>query len=134
MTAKTLQDLFDIAITKTAEQGKISMDFTDGLCLYRHPNGCQCAVGRLIDNEFYHESFDNNATTAKELPILVAVQKSHPELSIDIDDVLLQEFLEALQDAHDKSAKNPSDFRQSFLRRATRVAKEFELSMPPLDS
>lgn len=63
-------------------------------CLYRGPNGTKCAVGCLIEDEFYTPSMENQIVGASI--INSALRKSGVPCSIEIE-----QLLRDLQDLHD---------------------------------
>lgn len=88
------QEVFDKVVTHLYTQGVQSVG-ADGMCLYRGPNGTMCAVGALISDEDYDESFEGEAVGG----ILdSASQKNLPSINaLKIHETLLSD----LQAAHD---------------------------------
>lgn len=57
------QEIFETMVKNLMKQGRKSVvgsiDSGDETCLYRGPNGSKCAIGFLIDDLEYNESFEN---------------------------------------------------------------------------
>jgi len=54
---KTAQELFDKVATHLLTQMRKSIDIHTGKCLYRAPDGAQCAVGCLFEDSDYVKEF-----------------------------------------------------------------------------
>lgn len=54
------QEVYDKMVAHLRKQGKRSVD-ADYNCMYRSPEGLQCAVGCLIEPEEYNEVFENRS-------------------------------------------------------------------------
>ena len=55
----TAQEIFDRVATHLFAQGHRSVgDFADPICLYRGPNGDQCAMGCLIPDDIYEAAME----------------------------------------------------------------------------
>ncbi len=67
----------------------------DGSCLYRGPNGLKCAVGVLIEDEYYDPEMETNSP--KNDLVRKALEKSLGE-KMTLDNISL---LTNLQDIHD---------------------------------
>jgi len=91
---RSAQEEFDAVCEHLVKQGQRAYDEEMGACLYRAPNGLQCAVGCRIPDEVYHpdmeeKGVDNLLTYFKDvLP---------PEIKE------YQYMFESLQHVHDTS-------------------------------
>lgn len=55
----TDQELYNLVIRGLLKQGGPSVENDPGAtCMYRGPNGCKCAAGQLIKDEFYAFSLE----------------------------------------------------------------------------
>lgn len=73
--AMTLQEIFDVAVTGLLKQGKKSMQ-TTGACAYRGVEGCKCAVGFLIKDEFYDRIMDVDTMSVRTTTVEAALVNS----------------------------------------------------------
>lgn len=86
------QEIFNEVYLRLLQQGVPSIK--NGLCRYRGPNNTRCAVGWLIPDEEYQETFEGKRVMAlaregtEEGPLRKFLWEN-------------QEFLEELQKAHD---------------------------------
>ena len=66
-----MQELFNKAVGGIYNQGKPSyqpsMGSDAGVCMYRGPEGVKCAVGFIIDDEFYYERLEHSTVEAVEV-------------------------------------------------------------------
>lgn len=58
-TLKTDEDVFNAVVAFLNEQGKPSVNPTNGNCAYRGEHGTMCAVGSLIQDGEYDESYED---------------------------------------------------------------------------
>jgi len=56
---QTAQDIFDTVATHLLTQGAKALSSDEGRCVYKAPDGLQCAVGCLIKDEHYSEYFED---------------------------------------------------------------------------
>ena len=57
----TPQKMFDHIVSHLVKQGKPSVHIDNKgrrACMYRSPDGCMCAAGAVIPDEYYLESFE----------------------------------------------------------------------------
>lgn len=102
------QEVFNTVKNHLLTQGVPAVRFGENVgcptgCLYRGKGGLKCAVGVLIEDEFYSEDFeeqapsqDLNPSKAKKM-LWEALEKS---LNIKLD-TKSKEFLAELQEIHD---------------------------------
>ncbi len=67
----TKQQLFDRVAAHLIRQQEQSRH--SGGCLYRGPNGLRCAVGVLIPDGLYHESFEQSFVPALPAAVLAEI-------------------------------------------------------------
>lgn len=53
----TIQEIFDKITQHLLTQRKVSLDI-EGICQYRNPEGLKCAVGCLIEDQYYDKSLE----------------------------------------------------------------------------
>jgi len=58
MTYRTRIEIVELVTKHLLAQGKRSTEAGASKCLYRGPNGLQCAIGCLIPDELYKDWFD----------------------------------------------------------------------------
>lgn len=86
-------------------QGPNPNDDSSTICLYRDGNGCRCAIGFLIPDEWYTPSIEGHAVRDHRVDkIMVLAGLFH---SVSDEDEL--EFFTDLQQVHDKI--DPSGWR-----------------------
>ena len=112
MTARTRQEIFDIAWT-----GLKAQDFTQSAaneygCLYRGPNGLRCAIGHCISDEEYQEVFEGTGILAD------GGHSIRKAARISADDL---GFVGDLQAAHDENPA-PDAMKEAFLDLALRYS------------
>lgn len=125
------QEIFNEVYTKLVKQGAPSIE--NGVCRYRGPNNTRCAVGWLIPDEEYQETFEAKGvvTVAREEIEEGPLRKFLWEN---------QEFLEELQKAHDSLLEYgysdyPADLKpESWLEKwkgaMSGIAKMHNLTIP----
>jgi hypothetical protein len=91
----TDRQVFEYVKNHLLNQNMKSHDGAD--CLYRGPEGMSCAVGCLIDDDFYDESLEDNP--AQFFLVISAVQDSIPNWNAQDDCSML--MLKILQQVHD---------------------------------
>ncbi len=130
MTTKnitTIQEAFDIVYKHLLTQGERSMSIDEEgeeQCLYRGPNGLKCAIGVLIDDEYYLPNLEG------ESPFEGGVRRAL-ELSGCSGEVVSDSgisTLSRLQRLHD--IKGCTFWKSSLIK----FAKEFELTVPEVES
>lgn len=105
MQTRTKQEIYDIAAHHLMTQDVRSRQDEHGGCMYRGPNGLQCAVGCLIPDEIYDGAMEGKSA--------MALVRTHPETQPYLgypqggDQVA---FLTRLQRLHDK--REPSTWHE----------------------
>jgi hypothetical protein len=100
------QEIFNKVYVHLLAQGRKSEEKDAGSCAYRSPEGLSCAVGCLIQDEFYSLGFEGLSIAAatctdpdsKDKALLKALTDS------GIDVILSRKLLCELQDIHDNSS------------------------------
>jgi hypothetical protein len=114
------QEIFTKVVSHLRAQNAKSNDL-DG-CKYRSSTGLMCAVGCLIDDEFYSyrlEGLNLDATVVN-----IALTQS----GINVDDTKIMKMLNALQFTHDNY---PTDgWEDDF----SNIAKKYNLFISPLNT
>jgi hypothetical protein len=87
------QQIFDKVYQGLASQNFRQSSSAGGRCLYRGPDGLKCAIGWLIPDDEYHESFE-------KLPIIGIAKQSQATCKI-MESPVNFEFSNELQLAHD---------------------------------
>lgn len=118
----TAQTLFDKVATHLMTQGRASMltrPHADPLCAYRGNNDTACAVGCLIEDNRYHDSFEGSTIMSSVVAHSIPGTEDHVGL------------LGALQSAHDHLIeRDPGDVfeRESLARELASIAARFDVS------
>lgn len=86
-------------------------------------NGVKCALGHLMDPARYDESFEGN--DLESLPAILTGFADKYDVSEDDD----EEFLNALQIAHDNCFRDPY-FMRHFELNIAQLAQDFNLEVP----
>lgn len=104
---KTNHQVIKYVRGRLLKQGRKSLSMA-GNCKYRGGEelDLKCAIGWLIDDEWYESSFEDKKVTDKR--VFSAVKKSVPNWKIDMD--LLQQF----QSIHDEF--QPNEWKWKFNR------------------
>lgn len=102
--AKKLYEINDKVCAHLESQKKVSAVPNSTFCVYRSEDGCMCAVGALIKEEFYLPAFEGRAAYTE--PVLEAVCASQG-ISYDtglkhMQAILLADVLCAWQNYHDR--------------------------------
>lgn len=116
-----IQKLFDKSVTHLLTQMEQSMD-DEHNCVYRGPNGLKCAIGALIDDEWYDkETLEEMAITA--LCVQNAVAKSQ---GFSLSDLREEDWLilREVQIIHDEYLP------QKWKDKLTALAEKHNLTMP----
>lgn len=124
----TAQEVFDVAVEGVILQGAPSIaqgGTKAGDCVYRTPEGLECAAGQVWPDELYNEVMEgqsiNGLADANDVPESL---RSHLTL------------LKDLQQAHDCAAATGLGERKLFLEgfgnNARHIAEKFRLTVPPL--
>lgn len=91
----TKKEIFEKVRDHLLKQNALSKDEFDGRCLYRSENGLKCAIGCLISDEDYRDSFEGkNIRGIHE----IIINKILPS---DLDGENGIVFLQKLQNIHD---------------------------------
>ena len=106
---KTNHQVIEYVRDNLIKQGKQSRSVYNGNCKYRggEDYDLKCAIGWLIDDEWYQASFEDKKVTDRR--VFSAVEKSVPNWKIDMD--LLQQF----QHIHDHFEPNQWEWQFSRL-------------------
>lgn len=116
------QDMFDVMTSALLAQGKQSGEVpeegADFECRYRAPDGCKCAVGHLIKDEFYNEGFEGSNMCATT--VINAVEKS---LGVHLTEHDI-DFLQHVQEVHDNTS--PETWDSQFRKVACDWALEYK--------
>lgn len=121
-----MQELFTRAVLGVIAQGKPSMGTST--CAYRGAGDTKCAVGFLIEDDFLPPDLNEDAGLADNEEIWEAVLASNPDLAPQLGPEA-RRMLEKLQNAHDNAALD-TPFVATFIRRARKIADEYNLEMP----
>ena len=125
----TMQEQYDATVRHLRDQGRQSWDPVKGMCMYRAPDGCMCAIGPMIPDALYDPSMET---------IGVCQLAQNPELQSALlgeDGPSSLELLVALQEVHD-DPRNWSENRgmtRRMLNRLRKIAMRNELSDAALD-
>lgn len=99
------QQVFDKIVSHLRSQGKQSRN-TLGDCVYKNTDGTSCAVGCLIEDQFYSPDIEGLSVD----DIFDALSRS---LGIPFSDViLLEELLNDLQATHDRGVSKWEDEKE----------------------
>ena len=86
----TNQELFDKVFNNLWEQNKISLNISDAeendidaTCMYRSPDGCKCAAGFLIEDEYYNPLLEGKSSSVHAVAeMLVQSGVHHTQLTM----------------------------------------------------
>lgn len=99
-------------------------------CVYRAPDGCKCAAGHLIDDQFYHPSFERRAVP-QPFSSMGDAHKTMVEAfvnsGVDLHDREVYHLVHALQRVHD--GYEPNQWR----RKLHDVARRFNINCHTLN-
>lgn len=129
----SIENILKKAIYGVLNQGIASASKTSPeQCLYRSDDGCKCAVGHIISDEYYDETLETHSVRSDKI-------KKAVDLSNDVDaDSDLYEALSILQFSHDMftskliSSENYYDlvegktFLETFIYHAKNPSANFE--------
>lgn len=109
---KTNHQVIEYVRDRLINQGKKSLSTYSGSCKYRggEDYDLKCAIGWLIDDEWYRTSFEDKKITDRG--VCSAVEKSVPNWKIDM------ELLQECQYIHDHY--EPNEWEWKFNRLMTR--------------
>lgn len=118
---KTLQETFDKIVDHLRKQNSKSLMEAprDDTCAYRGKDGKMCAVGCLIEDEFYDPSLEGNIVYDEK------VKNALRNSGYYIDDKFIQ-LMDSMQKCHD--GKDVKDWESSFIS----IANEYNLELKPL--
>jgi len=130
----SIQHIFDKAAVGMLRQNKQAMSMDGDSCAYRGSDGCKCAVGFLIKDEHYSESFEgptvkrigivgHDSLILKTKALAKALRSSH----VNIDDHDTRRLLEDLQEIHDDGS--PSHWHKDLKQ----LAEKMGLSTKSMD-
>jgi hypothetical protein len=110
------------------KQGRPAANYiSDGdktCCMYRMPDGRSCAVGCLIDDNFYTPAFENLTVQRREVQNAVKESINQPMYETDVA------LLAYLQSAHDRWAARKATAPDALLVGALRdIANDFNLNV-----
>lgn len=110
----TNQEIFTKVVTHLRKQGRQAMS-PGGSCMYRAPDGAQCAAGCLIADEHYSPSIEHLG--ARNTPVADVLEASGvPKQSLRL--------VHCLQQVHDALAPFVWESRWAL------IAKDFGLEVP----
>lgn len=119
---KTLQETFDKMVDHLRKQNSKSFlnEHVDGdVCAYRGQDGKMCAVGCLIEDEFYDPSLEEN--TVSNPKVRNALHKS----GYEINEKFLK-LMDSMQKCHDE--KEVNDWESKFYS----IAIHHDLELKPI--
>lgn len=117
---KTLQEAFNKMYVHLMTQ-KVRSEGIDGGCAYRGADGRQCAIGCLIEDEYYLPEIEG--TTNQNGLVIFAIKLS----GWDIDSKSLQVYTH-MQDVHDRIS--PEDWQELL----GELARIYELTIPEMEN
>ena len=94
--------------------------YVDGSCKYRGPDGRKCAIGLLIADDFYEETFEG---------FLVSYSMWNALYKSGVPRFVLR-FLFDLQQAHDTAAYGRTEFWESWTLQLRRLCEIHDLEFP----
>ena len=111
----TDRDIFNAITLRLVKQGKpafeMQMDWDTeeyildpNTCAYSNYNGDKCAVGQIINEDWYDQDFEGQPVTS--VSVLKAVSFSNEGWNITINSILMLQLLQAI---HDKAGGNVID-------------------------
>ena len=103
----TDEGVFEFVKQHLLTQGQKSATITS--CFYRQNNGLSCAVGCLIEDEFYNSGLEFH--NGNDPIVLEAIKKSLPNWNINTD------MLVALQEVHDDYEPEEWEHKLEYLER-----------------
>jgi len=133
MNQLTRQQIFDKVAEHLLTQMERSSD-SEGVCLYRGPNGLMCAAGCLISNQEYDEiiegdRIDSAVTQIRANPTqLEGLQKIRVACGIEGE----KSFCRTLQRVHDE--REPKDWENTLREIAEESTLEYKSYGPSKDS
>lgn len=117
----TEQELFTTAVTGLLAQQAYSFDPDardgQGSCLYRGPNGTKCAIGHLIPDHLYDESFEDRMAYSLSVALAAGIPYE------------LTNFAGELQALHDDAARDRDPW-PTFVTKLQGFAETHGLEMP----
>jgi hypothetical protein len=113
--ALTDRDIFNKITLQLVKQGKpafeMQMDWDTeeyildpNTCAYSNNDGDKCAVGQIIDEDWYDQEFEGQPVTS--VSVLKAVSFSNENWNMTINSILMLQLLQAI---HDKAGGNVID-------------------------
>jgi hypothetical protein len=140
----TNQAIFNRALDGVVRQGGPSMDGRG--CVYRGTGGRRCAIGQLIDDQYYDPAFDdgheNNGGGIGDLLALSTYEEGSAvgrrfidallASGVNLDDALVYDLCKAIQTAHDVPAFHTrhAAYQRGFIIQMRKVAEDYKLEMP----
>lgn len=91
------QGIFDAIVTHLRKQGRKAQNVM-GDCLYRAPNGDECAFGCIISDDVYRPRMENISASTLLMPACLDYVKG---LAVYAP---FEELITRMQDVHDKCA------------------------------
>lgn len=123
---ETMQHIFDTVVPLVIQQGKGSFIYRSPLessCAYRGDGGLKCAIGFLIEDSRYEQSFEG--TPAKMvMDCLDWVPNSNLDLRQFRNSSRFEGFLHTLQTCHDNASRS-ADFVKEFKRLCVDFLSDF---------
>lgn len=133
-----IQRIFEDTTISLLKQGSPSLgpdpdpeadDPKETMCLYRGQDGKKCAIGHLIDDDFYSEGLENHTVSSLRVwpSIVRSIQKKY---NTDVDDesmdgMTIMSFFSDIQKAHDE------DLRRNVFEykiKISQIGKKYDLS------
>jgi hypothetical protein len=96
MNGLEFQEIYDVVRAHLLKQNKKSISSRHGACLYRADDGCKCAIGILIKDEFYSSTLEYSSATSNM--VIQILKLSGISQSI----INIPSFLNGLQSIHDR--------------------------------
>lgn len=127
MKSLTTQEIFEKSVIGVHKQGECS--FYMDSCRYRTKKGLKCAVGQLIEDEYYLSGSEGNSVN--DLSVLFQLKESGINMTYK-----RLNLLTTLQVEHDDfrhEARSKKVFREEWQAACIDIAKTFNLKMPELN-
>ena len=123
------QDLFNRAYAGLWAQGCKSLK-TGGACAYRGVLGRRCAIGMLLISDEWARYFDSPTTTPQWTPAK-ATMGHWLSILLGATNRAEADFLAAMQRELHDGFKDGDDFHSNLNYGAGRLARTFDLELPP---
>lgn len=127
---KSMQSLFDKAVSLTYQQGRKSRNELSGSCVYRLKTDTgvlKCAIGHVLSDEQIKKYDISLASEVQRFPMDLIVELI-PGAYTYVDMIEARGFMNRLQAAHDNASTVPALFPETFLKGANDVAFAYGLT------